>query len=257
MNNIFNFNRFGRLFIKHTVEHYKSYLMSLGVLIGVLALGVGFYTYVIDDQPMNKAVQNGLFAIVLWLSGTIFTSNIFADMGDKKTAVPALTLPASHFEKFLVGWIYSYVIFQIVFLAIFPTIIGLILNTRHWPMRVEVFNSLHEPGVGWILLIFAMMHGAAICGAIFFKKLHFIKTAFVFFIGLMVLTLINKPIVETLLGINITAAIPFAQVNFFEGQTFYSILPLTGIEVLFYSLTSALALLLWAAAYLRLTEKQV
>ena len=124
-------------------------------------------------------------------------------------------------------------------------------------MRVEVFNSLHEPGVGWILLIFAMMHGAAICGAIFFKKLHFIKTAFVFFIGLMVLTLINKPIVETLLGINITAAIPFAQVNFFEGQTFYSILPLTGIEVLFYSLTSALALLLWAAAYLRLTEKQV
>ena len=257
MSNIFNFSRFGRLFIKHTVEHYKSYLMSLGVLIGVLALGLGFYTYIVDDQPMNMGVQNGLFAIVLWLAGTMFTSNIFAEMGDKRKAVPALTLPASHFEKFLVAWLYSYVVFQIVFLSTFPAIMGLILNTRRWPMRFEVFNPLHVAGVGWILLLFAMMHGVAICGAIFFKKLHFIKTAFVFFIGLMALTLVNKPVMETMLGINITAAIPFAQVNFFEGHTFYSILPLKAMDVFFYSLTSGLALILWAAAYLRLTEKQV
>ena len=61
----------------------------------------------------------------------------------------------------------------------------------------------------------------------------------------------------TVVRINITAAIPFAQVNFFEGHTFYSILPLKAMDVFFYSLTSGLALILWAAAYLRLTEKQV
>ena len=257
MNNIFNFNRFGRLFIKHTVEHYKSYLMSLGVLIGVLALGIGFFTYLNDDQPMNMAVQTSIFAIVLVLAGTMFTSNIFADIGDQKRAISALTLPASHFEKFLVAWLYSFLLFQVVFIAIYPLLITLILNTRHWPIRVDVFNLFYQPFTAWILAVFAMLHGFAICGAIFFKRLHFIKTAFIFFIGLVLLTLVNKPIVEALLGTNITAAIPYGQVNLFEGYTFYSIRPSSNADSLLYGLPWALTLILWLAAYLRLTEKQV
>src|SRR5471030_1935310 len=104
MNNIFNAKRFARLFIKHSTEHYKNYLMSFGVLVGVLLLGIGFFTYINNDEPMNMALQTSVFAIVLMLAGTMFTRNIFSDIGDKKKAVPALTLPASHFEKYLLGW---------------------------------------------------------------------------------------------------------------------------------------------------------
>ena len=39
MNNTFNIGRFGRLLAKHTIEHYKSYLMSVLVLLGVMLLG--------------------------------------------------------------------------------------------------------------------------------------------------------------------------------------------------------------------------
>ena len=200
MNNIFNAKRFGRLFIKHTIEHYKSYLMSLGVLIGVLSLGIGFFTYSNNEEPMNIYLQSGVFAIVLVLAGTKFPSNIFAELGDNNKSIPALILPASHFEKYLVAWIYSYILVQVIFLACYPAIRSVILNTRHWPVRFEVFNIFHQRGLGWILSMYATLHAGAMCGAIFFKKLHFIKTGFVFFIGLMILSLVNKSVVEILLG---------------------------------------------------------
>ncbi len=257
MNNIFNAKRFGRLFIKHSTEHYKSYLMSFGVLVGVLSLGIGFFTYINNDEPMNIALQTGIFAIILMLAGTMFTSNIFSDIGDKKKAIPALTLPASHFEKYLLGWLYSYVIFQLVFLAVYPPIIAIILNTRHWPVRFEVFNVFHQRGLGSVLLVFAMMHAIAMCGAIFFNKLHFIKTAFIFFIGVMLLMLANTPIIEMLIGRDIVAAVPFAQVNFYEGHDFFSIVPSGNMDAFFTCLTTGLAVILWAAAYFRLKEKQV
>src|SRR5665213_2760957 len=110
MNNTFNLTRFGRLFVKHTVEHYKSYLMSLAVLMGVMLLGDGFITYLIPGDFMDAGMQSALFMSVLLLAGTIFASTIFADLGDNKKAMASLTLPASHFEKYLVAWLYSVII---------------------------------------------------------------------------------------------------------------------------------------------------
>lgn len=257
MNNVFNAKRFGRLFIKHSTEHYKSYLMSLGVLIGVLSLGIGFFTYINGDEPMNISLQFGVFAILFLLAGTMFTSNVFADLGDKNRSISALTLPASHFEKYLLGWLYSYVIFQLIYLAVFPPIIALILHTRHWPVRFEVLNVIHQRGVGWVLLFYAFLHALSMCGAIFFKKLHFIKTGFIFFIGVMLITLINKPVVEMALGRDIISAVPFAQVNFYDGHNYFSISPSNNTDPFFIGMTLTLAVTLWAAAYFRLAEKQV
>ena len=231
--------------------------MSLGVLIGVLALGIGFFTYINSDEPMNINLQMGVFGIILLLAGTMFTSNIFADLGDKHRSVSALTLPASHFEKYLLGWLYSYVIFQLIYLAVFPPIIAIILHTRHWPVHFEVLDVIHQRGVGWMLLFYAFMHSVAMCGAIFFKKLHFIKTGFIFFIGLMLLTLINKTVVEIALGRDIISAVPFAQINFFEGRNYFSISPSNNTDAFFICMTLSLAFILWVAAYFRLTEKQV
>ncbi len=44
MNKTFNISRFSRLFYKHTVEHYKSYLMALTALFGVMVLEWGFFS---------------------------------------------------------------------------------------------------------------------------------------------------------------------------------------------------------------------
>src|SRR5450755_2181657 len=118
MNKILNPTRFWRLFTKHTAENYSTYLMSMSVLAGVMLLGGAFIIFLIPG-PMDAGFQSVVFIILMLISGTIFSSTVFSELGDKRKAVPALTLPATQLEKFLVGWVYAYPIFVLVYTGIF------------------------------------------------------------------------------------------------------------------------------------------
>ena len=80
MDNQFNLNRFGMLLKKHTTENYKSYLMALAVLIGMLIIVFGLVSHSAGRLPVD--VQRGVFIGFLLFGGTIFTSTIFADLSD-------------------------------------------------------------------------------------------------------------------------------------------------------------------------------
>ncbi len=143
MNNIFNIKRFSRLFIKHTVEHYKSYMMSLLVLLGVMLLGGCFLVYLIN-APLELGLQTALFTGILLLAGTIFTSTIFSELGDKNKAMAWLTLPASHFEKYLVAWLFSYLIFIITYTSCFYLVFNLFFLASHktfFPAGKQKFST--------------------------------------------------------------------------------------------------------------------
>ncbi len=107
MNKTFSIHRFTRLFKKHTKEHFRNYLMSVAVLVGVMMLGGSFLVYMADVQ-LDKSLQTFFFFSIMLLAGTIFTSNAFADLGERKKAITWLVLPASHFEKYMVAWVYSF-----------------------------------------------------------------------------------------------------------------------------------------------------
>src|ERR1700761_2132190 len=98
MSEVFSFTRFRRLFAKHTVEHYRTYLMSIAVLGGVLVLGGSFVFYMVPDPPV-PAAQTAMFVVLFLISGALFTSTVFSDYGEKNKAIPALTLPATTLEK--------------------------------------------------------------------------------------------------------------------------------------------------------------
>ena len=257
MNKTFNAKRFGRLFIKHSTEHYKSYGMSLVAMIGVMLLGGGFLVYMTGAR-MDKNDQEIMFMMILLLAGTMFTSTIFADLGDKKKAIPWLLLPASHFEKFLVAWIYSLVVFIILYTLSFYLVALFVLSIK--PLEgspPEMFNISSYQALQ-IYMVYAFLHGVAICGAIYFDKLHFIKTAFVFFISLGILILMNKMLLGAMLGRKVEAAPPFGYLRFAENGHVNDI-------TLSYNqygdntdyLVTGLAVLFWVAAYFRLKEKQV
>ena len=110
MNSIFSMDRFIRLFYKHTKEHYRNYLMSLAVLVSVMILGGSFLVYMAEIQ-LDRNIQTFLFFTIMLLAGTVFTSSVFTDLGEKKKAIAWLILPASHFEKWLVAWLYSFLLF--------------------------------------------------------------------------------------------------------------------------------------------------
>jgi len=255
MNKTFNAKRFGRLFIKHSTEHYKNYSMSLFAMIGVMLLGGSFMVYMMEMR-LDIADQSAMFVMILLLAGTIFTSTVFADLGDKKKAIPWLLLPASHFEKFLVVWIYSFVVFMIIYTLSFYLVALFVLNIRTLEGgQPEMFNISHALQ---IYLVYALLHGVAIFGAIYFEKLHFIKTAFVFFISLGILILINKMLLGIMLGRNVEAAAPFSNIRFIENGQMNDITisyQQHGFNMNY--LVTGLAVIFWVAAYWRLKEKQV
>ena len=257
MNNIFNIKRFSQLFIKHTVEHYKSYVMSLLVLLGVMLLGGCFLVYMIN-APMELGLQTALFTGILLLAGTIFTSTIFSDLGDKNKAMAWLTLPASHFEKYLVAWLFSYLIFIITYTSCFYLIIIFLTSIKHFPGRqTEIFDPFNQGGGFQVFILYALLHSIAFCGAVYFKKLHFIKAAFVFFIGLAFLIVVNNIIQHAMLGAKVMMNVPFGGISFMENNAVQEINITIAQQGHILTLVSVLTCIFWAAAYYRLKEKQV
>ena len=258
MNNFFSLKRFCRLFVKHTVEHYRAYLMSIAVLTGVILLGGSFLFFIVLEPP-DPGFQTACFIMLMLIAGTIFTSTVFDDFGEKNKAIPALTLPATAFEKFLVGWIYSYPIFLVVYTAIFYMALGGLGITKHWDANHHfVLFSLQQGEMPVLLVLYSILHAISLFGAILFRNLHFIKTGFTFFISYGVLLICNTVFLKVITGLGIIKlAMPFGFLNFDVGPKYYSI-SADGPDSLVVLITVMLVtLLIWTAAYFRLKEKQV
>jgi hypothetical protein len=257
MNNFFNPRRFGLLFVKHTAEHYRIYLMSILVLAGVATLGGSFVFFVVPGPP-DPGFQTACFVMLMLISGTVFTSTIFSDFGDKNKAVSAITLPASAFEKYMVGWLYSYPIFLVVYTAVFFVVLYTLGNIGHWPHAHFQAMTLSQPDMFMVVVIYSVLHSVSLFGAIFFNKLHFIKTGFAFFIGEALLMLSNTLFLKIITGVDvIKLAMPFGFLNFNIGNKFYSVTTGSETDGMILTLLLVASAMLWVAAYFRLKEKQV
>lgn len=257
MNNIFNIRRFFGLLNKQTKDNYKTYLMSVAVLIGLLAITMGIGVAV-NRGELSEGTQEGFYATFVILAGTIFTSMIFADLGDKKKAIPALTLPVSHLEKFIVGWLYSFVIFLIVFTLSFCVIDLVIINIANSYLSVN--NTFMSPDfyndhLNMLLVGFTFLHAVTLLGAIFFEKLHFIKSIFCLFVFILLIWLLDQPIANVVFGQGDLRAIPFVGVAVQSNQN-QMLIAVEGNSIIYWTLV-AVTFSLWTAAFFKLKEKQV
>ena len=256
MNKTFSIQRFGRLFKKHTKEHFRNYGMSVAVLVGVMLLGASFLVYMVEVQ-LDKNFQTFFFFSIMLLAGTIFTSTVFADLGERKKAITFLVLPASHLEKWLVAWVYSFLIFIIVYTMIFYVVLFAALNMHHVHEHRQFILNVFEKQILQMYMVYAFLHAIAFFGAIYFEKLHFVKTAFTFFIILAALIIINKGLLSALLGRTVDASPPFGYLRFGDtGQAVDIKISSSDDPYLLY-LIIILTLILWAGTYFRLKEKQV
>ncbi len=259
MNQFFSIRRFSMLFKKHTVENYKTYLMSAGVLAGMLLLFLGVSSYA-NGGYLSPGSQQGIFVVFLLLAGSIFSSMIFAELGDKKKAIPALTLPASHFEKYAVAWLYSFVLFQLLFIGLFYLIGAIVINLgQNSPGRENVLLDLfsEERKTYIALIIYPILHAIIFFGAIYFEKLHFIKTAFAFFIGVFLLGLINKPIISAMIDKKTPGTTIFSPVSVTEGDRAWTIYAADTTNYQLSIVTGLVVIMLWISAYYKLKEKEV
>jgi hypothetical protein len=259
MSNSFNFNRFILLFRKQTLEQYKTYLMSLAVLAGLITLSFSVVYYG-NDGNIYPQIQQVIFLNFLLLSGTIFTSMIFSDLGDKKKAIPFLTLPVSHLEKYLVAWIYSFLVFLIVFIAVFYLLDVTFLTMANGskPVKLPMINVFSTETMIWSTFpIYASLHALCFTGAIFFEKLHFIKSAFSFFLLFAVISIINYPLVKVIFGVEIASAPPFNSIRIHLDNQDWRIEATKTSSMILLAMVLLIAVVLWLSAYFKLKEKQV
>ena len=256
MNRHFNLTRFGRLFRKHTNEQSTGYLMATAVLLGGLAAVVGGAAYLMTG-PFQASEQAAFFVLGLVAAGTFFTSTVFAPLGDKRAATAALTLPASHLEKYLVGWLFSLPLFLAVYVGCFYLVAWVVVGIHDRPGEhtalVELFSN--DSKLYMSLCLYAMLNGLFLAGSIFFTRLHFVKTAFAVMLTLVVLGLVSYKLAQGIVGPEVQSAAPFSMVSFKNGMYTLELPPVQQQWLLLLPL--GLALLGWAAAYARLTEKEV
>ncbi len=257
MNDIFSLSRFGALMRKELAEHYKGYLMAMALLAGAIALWVGVSNALLE-KPMETDMQYVIFCIFYLGTGILFTSSIFREIGEKKSTTAILMLPASHFEKFITKWIFSFVFFQLAFVALFYLVMAPMVNTGnfhgHKAILVDVFS---RKDLKYIVFIYAIGHSVALWGAIFFRKLHFIKTGFVALTFLLVLATINHFLLTALIGKRMTSVELFGGVRFMDAGNMRYVQLNHGNLSQAALLGCTLILLFWLAAYYRLKEKQV
>ena len=257
MDQIFNIKRFSLLFAKHTTEHYKAYLMAFFVLVGGLLVAMGFLAY-LDNGSLGLNIQNILFVFVLQMAGSIFTSIVFSDLGDKKKAISMLTLPASHFEKFLVRYLYTLAIFPLfytIFFYLVVILINQISSLRADQVEPQLINIFDLTILG-SFAIYAFCQSIALWGSIYFLRNHFIKTASVILIGFIGISLINLKILKLLVSKDIISALPFSGAAIFKNGNSWR-LELPADDSATSLILIAVVLILWLGSYFRLKEKEV
>ncbi|HTH81321.1 MAG TPA: hypothetical protein VL490_00210 [Mucilaginibacter sp.] len=259
MNNSFSIKRFTLLFKKHSIEHAKTYLLSTTVLAGIIAVLLGFFSYS-NDGRLPVQAQAVLFIYTIAGAGGIFASLSFADLGNKRKATQVLTLPASHFEKYLVAWIYSFIIYLLVFLGVFYIVDWTVIELSTPPPNIKntLLDITNFDQPAWIgFVVFALLHGFAIWGSVFFEKMHFIKTAFVFFLYMIALLLINEPLIHVVIGKKYIHGAAFGPLYFMENNQHWRIQSTAAMDIFSISVLFGIVVLFWITAFFRLKEKEI
>jgi hypothetical protein len=263
MNNTFDIKRFGMLFKKHTIEHSKTYALSTAVLFGVILLVLLFFSMM---NRWHLSEQEQIIVLIFSMSGfgSIFGSMVFADLGDRSKAIPALMLPSSHFEKFLVGLLYSYFIFLVVYVASFYLADFIVLSIGNSDMDEDkMINIFQTTGRRPILtfMSFTLFHAFVFWGSVFFKKLHFVKTTIVFFLCLGLLSLINGLVLNMYFAAQtrFSAGMPFTGIYIIDPNNTYGGWNIQAADKFdTYGLTVfvIVVLLFWTTTYFKLKEKE-
>lgn len=269
MNNTFNLQRFGLLLRRQWLEFGKIYLVSLLVLWGIFLAfyGYNYYNFVTDYRELHPGdyrygilnFRIPLFIVTGIIFGTLVSSTYFSHLGQKPKAVIDLMTPASIFEKFLSGVLYTSVLATFSFLFLFYfTDLAFVAKIRSVFEEVTkspiveanhldyFFNENNPNEFKPLYFVPFLITSIFLLGSIYFNRFHYIKTA----ISLMVFCAIWSYIIVK------------SGQALFENRSPIALEPpisngKDAAEIWFSALLIALSFIFWGLTYLRLKEKEV
>ena len=197
-NQVFSFSRWRLLVAKQWLEHGRRYLLSLLAIGGLMAAWEAFIIAVVPYAPLEPFMQFATHMVGLYFTGSLFASSLFADLGNRKQALPWLSLPASHLEKLLCAILYGVVLFYLAFTLVFYLVD---IPMVHWANSILRRHPLNFPGSStpippslvynlftpagaplpekeWHLFTagYFAIQAAFLLGSVYFTRFSFIKT---------------------------------------------------------------------------------
>ena len=125
-------------------------------------------------------IHEVFFPLTLLIGGHVFASLAFRDMFHKQKSYVYLTLPASQFEKYIIKLLLTTAGFTVATLALYYlySLLAAGLTTLFFGVAHPVFQPF-SPLIWQIIPLFLVSQSVSFFGAVYFKKLHLLKTILV------------------------------------------------------------------------------
>ncbi|WP_207514909.1 hypothetical protein [Longitalea luteola] len=274
MNDVFNLNRWLLYIGKHWNENKRKYGLSLSAIGGLLVLWFSFLMLTNKRHPLNEEIQAITYYVGLYLTGTLYASLIFSELGEGPKAIHYLMMPASILEKLLSAILYGVVLFFVCYTIVFYAVDFIMIKVangfisgemerQHLPFRpmelVNVFVGRNgNPVIFYMLLMYFAAQSVFLLGSVYFVKFHFIKTLVAGLIVFLILVFFVHKVLDSFMPNG----------GFFEPFTVYRAydpvhgevmvqLPEWLSSIMLFLMKYSLAPCLWVVAYFRLKEKEV
>lgn len=275
MNSYFNLNRWLLYIGKHWNENKKRYLLSLAAVGGLLVLWYSFVMIIDKSYPLVLNMQAITYFVGLFLTGCLFASIQFNDLGDGPKGIAYLLLPASTFEKLLSAILFSIVLYFICYTAVYYIVDFIMVKLSNSMMLkrfeetrsgnyapqeiINVFVSPFSPVnlFYYVLIIYFSIQSIFLLGSVYFAKYSYIKTLIWGLIVFLVLVFWEHKIVDSFMPHG-SFMKPFTAYKVTEnGKELMIRLPEWIGSILLFLMMYALPPILWIVTYFRLKEKEV
>jgi hypothetical protein len=277
---LFSLSRWTLLVSKQWAENRKPYLLSLLGIAGLLAVWFSFILLMDKSTPMNVIYQYMTYFFGLYITGSLYASTVFAELGSKRDGIGFLALPASHLEKLLCALLFGILLifaaYTVIFYAVDIPLVRianrLIASTpRNYPntnIRVpamhvyNVFTGDNGPGIEkemhLFLFAFFSVQSTFLLGSVYFPRLSFIKMVVVLAVGFLAIMTIQANLIH-----------PLLPSGWYNGWTSwfsrdaagnidkFVVLPDFAEKAVILLVQLAPPVLLWIVTWFRLKEKQV
>ena len=263
MNNTFEIKRFWFLIRKTLLERPAQITGLIGLMLLII-----FILYFICRSLIGFAVsQNLTFIWGLVGGGCFLASYVFGYFASNAAGSSYLTLPASHFEKWLCSVLIVGILYPIIFLLFYRAMDASFVAFYHKsldptsPLYKDKYKAVYQFAFDGFIArkvysTFALFTGVGMVGSLYFNKANLIKTALVFCAICLCLYCLNWLFAQVMFG-SIEGAIPFQDVYVRFGDNSGVVpIPRSLSNIVGVSFGYVIPAILWILAYLRLKEKE-
>lgn len=273
MNNTFNFRRFG-LLLRKTI--YEKGLVLGGIF--VLAIVLIIFSYSSSGTLRQSAFAQSMGFMIGLFGVTIFVNILLNNFSKKSAAASYLSLPSSHFEKWLVVFVSTFLIFLPIFLIILKVIDTLFIDyyrelavTKYHYSAAQLETSLtyltytfdekdtlSRMPFWFFLPTFFGLSGISVVGSLYFNQKSYIRSALVFLGLAIILSLSVNMLFGAIIGEK-TAIMNFTKAFITtQKEKHYTVSASESVQSLIkYFMVIFIPAALWLIGLVRLSDKEI